>query len=42
MFKTFNKQNSKLNRRIETYEINKIYLSCLDEKTYILDNGIDF
>ena len=29
------------NHRIGTYEINKIYLSCFDDKIYyILDNGI--
>ena len=27
--------------RIETYENSKTYLSCFDDKVYILDNGID-
>ena len=27
------------NHRIGTYEINKIYLSCFDDKIYILNNG---
>ena len=31
----------KKNYRIETYENSKIYLSCFDDKVYILDNGID-
>ena len=26
---------------METYEINKISLSCFDDKLYILDNQID-
>ena len=29
------------NHRIKTYEINKISLSCFDDKVYILDKGID-
>ena len=29
------------NDRIGTYEINKIYLSCFDDKTHNIDNGID-
>ena len=29
------------NHRIGTYEINKISLSCFDDKIYILNNGID-
>ena len=28
-------------QRIGTYGINKISLSCSDDKRYILDNGID-
>ena len=28
-------------RRIGTYEINKISLSCVDDKRYILDDGIN-
>ena len=28
-------------RRIGTYEINKISLSCFDDKIYIPDNGYD-
>ena len=28
-------------RTIGTYEINKIYLSCFDDKNYILNNGYD-
>ena len=31
---------SKNNRR-GTYEINKIFLYCFDDKTYILDHRID-
>ena len=27
--------------RIETYEINKISLTCVDDKIYILNNGYD-
>ena len=27
--------------RIGTYEINKIYLSCFDDKIHILNNGYD-
>ena len=27
------------NHRIRTYEINKISLSCFDDKIYILNNG---
>ena len=27
--------------RIGTYEINKISLSCFDDKTYIRNNGCD-
>ena len=27
--------------RIGTYDLNKISLSCFDDKRYILDNGID-
>ena len=27
--------------RIGTYEINKIFLSCFDDKIYILNNGYD-
>ena len=27
--------------RIRTYEINKIYFSCFDDKTCFLDNGTD-
>ena len=26
--------------KIGTYEINKIYLSCFDDKRYVLDDGI--
>ena len=29
------------NHRIGTYEINKITLSCFDDKIHILDNGTD-
>ena len=29
------------NRRIGTYEINKMSLSCFDDKIYILNNGYD-
>ena len=29
------------NHRIETYEINKSYLFCFDDKTYIQNNGHD-
>ena len=29
------------NHRIRTYEIKKIYLSCFDDKTYIVDNGVN-
>ena len=35
-----NRIQSKDNR-IGTYEINKISLSCIDDKTYIRDNGYD-
>ena len=31
---------SKLHR-IGTYDVCKIYLSCFDDKIYILDNGIN-
>ena len=27
--------------KIGTYEINKIYLSCFDDKKYILDDGVN-
>ena len=27
--------------KIGTYEINKISLSCFDDKTYILDDGVN-
>ena len=27
--------------KIGTYEINKIYLSCFDDKRYILDDGVN-
>ena len=27
--------------KIETYEVCKIYLSCFDDKRYILDDGIN-
>ena len=27
-------------RRIETYDVSKISLSCFDEKFYILNNGV--
>ena len=33
-----NKIQSK-NHRIETYEINKVSLSCFDEKIFIINNG---
>ena len=33
-----NKIQSK-NHKIETYKINEIFLSCLDDKIYILNNG---
>ena len=29
------------NHRIGTYEINKVSLSCFDDKIYILNNGYD-
>ena len=29
------------NHKIKTYEINKISLSCFDDKIYILNNGYD-
>ena len=29
------------NHKIEIYEINKISLSCFDEKIYIQNNGYD-
>ena len=29
------------NHRIGTFEMNKISLSCLDDKIYILNNGYD-
>ena len=29
------------NHRIETYEINKISLSCFDDKIFIQNNGCD-
>lgn len=29
------------NHEIASYEINKISLSCFDDKRYLLDNGID-
>ena len=29
------------NHKIGTYEINKISLSCFDDKIYILNNGCD-
>ena len=29
------------NHRIWTYEIKKIYLSCFDDKTYIVDNEVN-
>ena len=29
------------NHRIVTYEINKIFLSCFDDKMYIQNNGCD-
>ena len=29
------------NKKIGTYEINKIYLSCFDGKIYILNNGYE-
>ena len=35
-----NRTQSK-DRRIGTYEINKISLSCFDDKIYIPDNGYD-
>ena len=27
------------NHQLESYEINKVSLSCFDDKRYILDNG---
>ena len=41
MYETLNKDNSKKDRKIETYEINKISLPCFDDKIYIQDNGYD-
>ena len=35
---SMNKIQSK-NHRIETYEINKVSLSCFDEKIYTINNG---
>ena len=29
------------NHKIETYEINKTYFSCFDDKIYIQNNGYD-
>ena len=35
------KRNQVKDRRIRTYEINKISLSCFDDKMHILNNGYD-
>ena len=37
---SMNRMQSK-NHRIGTYEINKISLSCFDDKMHILNNGYD-
>ena len=29
------------NHKIETYEVDKISLSCFDDKRFLLDDGID-
>ena len=38
-WKEFKLKNSK-NHKIRTYEIDKISLSCFDDKKFILDDGI--
>ena len=34
-------RNQSKDHRIENYEINKIFLSCFDDKLYIKENGCD-
>ena len=35
------KRIQSINHKIGTYEINQIWLSCFDDKIYILNNGYD-
>ena len=37
-YQTQNEKNSK--HKLGTYEIDKIFLSCFDDKRYVLDDGI--
>ena len=36
-----NEKNTKYLTKIDTYDINKISLSCFDDKRYVLDDGIN-
>ena len=41
MFKAFQEWNQSKDHRAETYEVNKISLSCFDDKIYIINNEYD-